>query len=238
MALYEKMAEQFNNWHRSNVKAQSLWRKVEEGKATYKEATEYSSLVGQGWSKVLLDNCKGAKSIDDIDEDVQMALKKAYSQSAYYSKNVQKLVNDRAGIGMRALEPAVNQNRIDGILERLAEGATDGKVLNDNTDWLLGKDVVENITRSAVSDTIEYNARKQTEAGLVSYIEREPGPGGCCEWCQSMAGRYVYGEQPSDFFLVHKDCNCVITYRPAKRRAEQITFTTRNGQRTRNVRRL
>lgn len=209
--MYEKLLDDFVNWVTSDDVIQKYWDKVNAGTASYSDAIKYSEKIGAKWSDLM-------KEIDLSDDesfsDIAESLRKSYRESAYYSKNVQQIVNQKAGIGLKVKEPSIDDDRISNLIEKLSENLED--------TWLLDKSVVENIARSAVTDTIEYNARFQQNAGLYSYIERDGS--NCCDWCRSMTGRYIYGEQPRDFFQVHKDCTCVITYRPSKRPVQKIRY--------------
>jgi len=37
--------------------------------------------------------------------------------------------------------------------------------------------------------------------------------GGCCEWCQKLAGIYEYGKHPKDIFKRHDNCTCLVTFK-------------------------
>ena len=210
---YTELLNEFKTWVVSDSKCQVLWSKVNNDRASYKDAENYSARVAKWWSDNLVKHY-GDADYSEVVKDISQSLKKAYSESAYYAKNVQGNINAKAKIGMKALEPHIDDTRITSLLEKLT---------TEDAKWLLDSDVVKNIARSAVTDTIQANARIQSEADLYSYIERDTGAG-CCDWCESVAGRYLYGEQPDDFFRVHKDCTCSITYMPSKERWQKITY--------------
>lgn len=216
---YDDLLANFKEWIVNDPQAQALWKKATEKRANYYDATRYAEHIGAKWSRLL------SQYTDDYIEhldDIEKSLLKAYSESAYYTKNVQTALNENAGIGMKALEPHINDNRVVNLIDKLA---------TDNASWLLDSDVISNLSRSAVSDTVQANARIQAKAGLPSYIERDTGAG-CCEWCESIAGRYEYGKQPSNFFAVHKDCTCTITFMPTKSKWQKITYGNNSGRTT------
>lgn len=208
MTKYDEMLEDFKKWVTTDKKAQALWEKINKGKANWNDAKKYAQSVGAKWSDLLEDTFKDTEDFKEYVEDIQKSLKKAYSESAYYVKSVQKITNDDAKIGIKVVEPKIDQERIDNFTQKLIEGSA---------LWLLGRDVIENITESAISDTIGYNARIQSEFGIKAYIERDTGSG-CCDWCESLAGRYEYGTEPEGFYQTHKDCTCVFHYTPRKMR--------------------
>lgn len=110
---------------------------------------------------------------------------------------------------MKALEPRFDKDRIDNFMKKLKE---------EEASWLLDSSAMQNIARQSVSDSMEANARIQSKAGLKTMMIRHEAAGGCCEWCKSMADgkEYAYGEQPNDFFAMHKDCGCYIEYITSK----------------------
>lgn len=224
MDYFELLIDNFKEWQSSNKQCQKMWEKVEQGISDYKDAEEYSKITAKWWSQNLKEIFPEKDYIKYSDE-IAKSLQKAYSQSAYYAKNVQGVINKNAQIGMKAIEPRIEEGRISTLLEKL---------VTDEADWLLDNDVVTNISRSAVTDTIKANANAQSKAGLYAYIERDAG-NGCCEWCSSVSGRYIYGEQPDDFFRVHKDCTCSITYKPSKQKWQKITYSYNNGRIRKNT---
>jgi hypothetical protein len=228
------MLSEFGKWQKSNnTEYSALWELVRAGKATYEDAQKYSRVVAGKWSELLkkyfgIDADIQGLTTDDIARDIENALNQCYRNSSYYASKVQEIINDSVKININAVEGKIDKSRISNLIEKLKAGedVTEEVLLTADTMWLIDKPVVENIAMSAVTDTIQANARLHTDAGLVPYIERKQGAGGCCKWCASVAGRFVYGEQPDDFFKIHKHCNCVITYMPSRDRWQRITYTT------------
>lgn len=156
-------------------------------------------------------------TLEEAAELIRPTLENAYRLVSGNSAVVQRTLNKNAGIGLNAVIPDVDEYRIDNLIEKLTGGSL------EDTGFLLAKDAMQNYARSAVTDTIKVNAAVHKEAGLKSYIERDPGFG-CCDWCDSVAGRYEYGKQPKDFFSVHKCCTCRILFMPTKRNWQKITY--------------
>lgn len=241
--LWQEMISEFMKWQSSDEKHNALYRKIREGKATYVDAQDYSKCIAKEWSHLLQKHVGvGAdlrgKTNDEVIQAIEMSLKRCYQNSSYYSSKVQEILNESVNIKIKAVEGKVDPTRISNLLEKLKAGedVSETMLVTLENQWLIEEPVVENISRSAVTDTIEANARLHTDAGLVSYIERKQGPGGCCDWCASVSGRYVYGEQPDDFFKVHKHCNCVITYMPSRGKWQKITYSTnKKGVRSKNT---
>lgn len=242
--VYQKMLSEFMKWQKSNDEEYAdLWELINTKKATYKDAQRYSKVVADKWSQLLMKyfgvdaDVKGLAP-KDIEECIENALKRCYANSSYYSSKVQEVINDSVNINVKAVEGKIDKSRIDNLIEKLRNGediANDVLITAENL-WLIEEGVVENISMSAVTDTLEANAKLHTDAGLTSYIERKQGSGGCCDWCSSVSGRFVYGEQPRDFFKIHKHCNCVINYMPSRQRWQKITYSTdAQGNRRKNT---
>lgn len=209
-----------------------LGRLIESGRADYMTMKQYAERLGDVLSRAL---GKAFNFADDefiadeiANELFGSTLRNAYRLTTRQSAIVQKSLNDSAGISINALTPNVNEERIINTVEKLTSAPF------GETKFLIGNDSLSNFCYSAVVDTIEENASFQREAGLKSYIERDPG-GGCCAWCESKAGRFEYGSQPKDFFAVHKDCTCVITFMPSKRNWAKITYKNDSSGRLRKI---
>lgn len=207
MVEYTELLDEFKKWLEKDDQSQKLWLKANLSKATYKDADRYASGIGKWWSEALTRSYGDADYSDAVSE-IEKSLRKTYSESAYYAKNVQAGVNKRAKIGMKALEPAIDESRITNLIDKLVA---------EDASFLFDTRVIQNIAKSAVSDTVKANARIQKKAGLTTTMTRHVGAGGCCAWCRSVAGGpYEYGDQPADFFSYHDDCSCWIEYSTSK----------------------
>ena len=41
-----------------------------------------------------------------------------------------------------------------------------------------------------------------------------------CKWCDNLAGRYEYGEEPEKIYRRHDNCGCVVTYENGRKRQD------------------
>ena len=71
---------------------------------------------------------------------------------------------------------------------------------------------IEHIVKSFYDDFVELNVRARADAGMKEMVIRE-ALGGCCEWCQKLAGIYEYGKHPKDIFKRHDNCTCLVTFK-------------------------
>lgn len=212
METYEGMLVSFKDWVTSDKSIKQLWTLNNNGQADYIDADTYARKVSKQWSNILT-SAYEPEEVARYSDEIARAYKKAYAESAYYSKNVQKGINAKLGVNMRAIEPKIDDEQIYNLI---------GVLDNEDTtlvmaSHLLSDSAIQPVTRSAVADTIKSNARMQSRSGLHAYVERDAGAG-CCAWCSSIAGRYEFGEQPKDFFAVHNGCTCTINYKPSRER--------------------
>ncbi len=136
-----------------------------------------------------------------------------------YAVELQTALNKEAGIGLKPKTNKVNQDRIDGLVNRLS---TEDNF--DDVKWIL-KDPVANFSRSVMDDFVMTNADFHAKAGLkpklTRYVNSEH-----CEWCDKIAGTYDY---PVDkiIYARHENCDCVVEYHPKDGRGIQNSHTKR-----------
>lgn len=80
---------------------------------------------------------------------------------------------------------------------------------------LFKDEAIKNVCRSMADDFIQENAEFRADSGLKTLIIRET-TGKSCEWCNSLAGVYEYGDHPDDVFRRHDGCDCIITFKSEK----------------------
>ena len=131
---------------------------------------------------------------------------------------IQKALNDNANIGIKPITPALNQDRIDGIINRVSS-----EPVYDDVAWILDEPVV-NFSQSIVDDSIKCNSEFQGKSGMSPKIIRKLA-GRCCEWCSRLAGTYVYPDVPKDVYRRHENCRCTVDYTPEKGRKSQNVWT-------------
>lgn len=128
------------------------------------------------------------------------------------------MLNEKAGIGMKAAFPGINQDRIKGIMDAVTaqENALDAAPY-------LGEPVT-NIMQHAVDDMARHNARTQYESGLQPKIIRS-GCAKCCDWCAALEGTYDYPVKNPDVYRRHEFCKCTIEFQPSRSRSRQNVHT-------------
>ena len=138
----------------------------------------------------------------------------AQSLIADVTELAQEQLNRAAGIGMKPIRPALDEDRVSGIVNRVSSEPY------EKAAWVLEEPVV-GFSQSVVCDAVEANAGLQARAGLSPKIRRTVA-GGCCDWCREVAGTYDYDDAPRDIYRRHAFCRCVVTYEPGDGRRQNV----------------
>ena len=190
-------------------------------KATYKTANEFAIEVGEILSKAL-----GASLIADKLPDGKMyyniaqrllsdVLGRNYEIISGYTRDVQKKLNTDAKISLKVQVPELNQDRIAGIVNRLAS-----EEKFEDVSWLFGESIV-NFSQSIIDDSIQKNAEFHYKSGLQPEIVRKSFFH-CCDWCQEVQGSYKYPRVPRDVYRRHQHCRCIVDYDPKSGKVKDI----------------
>lgn len=213
-----------------NIRAlQRIESRIQKKIATYADAEEASRQIGRALTTALKENLPDAltdgmlyRAIAEV--IVEQPMKAAGKDVARFAEEIQREMNESAGIGINPIVPKMNQDQIDGIITGIcnAESYETGK------DTLFAQ--TENCLEGYVDDFVRENADFQYKAGLSPTIERR-AQGNCCKWCSQLAGTYLYEEvknSGNDVFKRHKYCHCQILFNPGNgRRRRQDTHTKR-----------
>lgn len=142
-------------------------------------------------------------------------LKNNFDLVSDFSKEVQDILNQKSNISIKAISPELNQDRIDGIVNKISEydDFEKGK-------WLLMEPVI-NFTQAIVDDTIKTNADFQYKSGLSPKIIRKEA-GNCCDWCKEVVGVYEYPDVPKDVYRRHRFCRCTVDYVPGDGKIQNV----------------
>lgn len=220
-ALLEEVQDNFGQeFGKSEVVVKAL-KTLEAKKATYANANDFAIEVGEILSKALTTSVTADKLPDGkmyyniAKRLLEPVLQQNHELVADYSSKVQTILNEKAKISIAAQPVELNQDRINGFIERFSR---EDKF--DDVKWLLGDPIV-NFTQSIVDDSIKKNAEFHAKAGLQPKIVRKTA-GRCCKWCQSLAGSYNYPDVPKDVYRRHQNCRCTVDYKPGDGKKKNI----------------
>lgn len=222
--LLEEINKAFLSKSRESRILQDKLLALKNKKANYKDANEFAEELGEILADTFKENIKTENLPDGkmfyniaqriIDPNMHMT----FDMVGDYSRDVQAILNQKAGISIAALKADINQDRIDKIVEKVSsyDSYDDGK-------WLLDEPMI-NFSQSIVDSTIKKNADFHYSLGFKPKIVRRE-VGGCCKWCKDKAGVYDYEEVKdtgNDVFRRHRFCRCTVDYVPDKSRRQDV----------------
>ena len=220
-SLLKKIKSEFEGARLDNEVLKDLLSKLQHSKASYLDANQYAIEIGEILSKAL-----GASLTNETLPDGKMyyniaqrvltdVLGRNYELVSDYTEQVQKNLNSEAKIGLTAQVPELNQDRIDGLVNRLASEES-----FDDVKWLLDDPIV-NFSQSIVDDNIRKNVEFHHKVGLSPKIVRRV-VGHPCKWCKSLEGSYNYPEVPKDIYRRHGNCRCTVDYHPGNGKRQNV----------------
>lgn len=213
--LLEHLEKEFRAEYNLNGKIYDIKKAISDGTATYEDVNTYAVEVGKVLSKVFDDNIAadmlpdGRMYYNIAERILKPTLGKNYALVTDVAGQVQEALNKAAGIGIKNVKPAMNADRIYGLINKISTADDYNKV-----KWLTGEPIV-NFTQSVVDDCVKTNAEFHAKSGLKPRIIRT-NIGDCCEWCRALAGEYSYPDVPDDIYRRHENCRCTVIYTPKK----------------------
>lgn len=212
-ALLELLKKRFSEKIAVNPKIRALHKKITDGGGTYADAEEYARMIGQALAQTLGENLSsavlpGGKMYYNIAEKVLLPmLKENHTIVADAAEIVQRSLNQRAGLGIAAQKIQVNERKIKGIINKVADAEDFDKVA-----WVL-EEPVKNYSMGVVMDTIRANVDFQGKSGLTPVVVRR-ATSKCCEWCANLEGEYKYPTIKNEVYKRHERCRCTVEFDP------------------------
>lgn len=219
--LLEALLEEYGKEIETSEIIRFILEKIKEGSATYTDANAFAIEIGS-----ILSKAYGSKISSDVlpngkmyyniaDRLLRGTLTKSYEDVADVTVRIQEILNEKAKIGIKAIKPEINEDRIKGLIELVsaAEHYDDvGKTLGSS---------IENYTQSIVDDAIKANVEFHGKSGLSPVISRNVA-GNCCAWCARLVGNYSYPDVPKDVYRRHRNCRCTVDYDPGTGKRQNV----------------
>lgn len=218
--LFQKIKNDFNTKFSKSQKIKELYLRINNGVATYKEAQEFAVESGKILSESLQENLSSSILPDGrlyyniADRILRPMLENNYELISDVSVRVQTILNKKSNIGIKAIKPEMNEDKVQGIINIVS-----GKEKYDDIAYMVGDPIV-NFSQTIVDDAIKANADFQWKSGLTPKIIRTSS-GKCCEWCDKLAGVYDYEDVKNtgnNVFKRHKNCICLVEFTIEKNR--------------------
>ena len=197
-----------------------LSEKVGKGIASYKDVATVAERVGnhsaKSLKKVLTADAVpgGIMTWNVAEKTVGRQARLQYDLISETAVTVQKSLNQKAGLGLRAVVGDFDEDNIREILGRLSSGES----LKDLT-WLLDDPIVRN-AMSVADSAIRANADLERRSGMRPTVTRMPEYGACA-WCEDLAGTYDYDDvkdRGNEVWMRHNNCRCHILFDPTESR--------------------
>ena len=218
--IQRRFQEKLNRAERSGSHVRDIRRKLEAGTATFRDADLYAVEVGSMLSDSMMEVLQlnqmpnGQFYYNIAKRTLGQSLQDGYGLVSSVAAEVQEELNTANGIGLKAITPEANKERINGLVDKAVE-ALDQEALNK-----ILSAPVEIVLMSAVDDTVKTNAQYQSKAGLQPIIRRAT-VSKCCNWCEALAGTYKYPDNvPKDVYRRHQNCRCTVEYIGAGKRQD------------------
>lgn len=180
----------------------------------YPGAEDYAEEVGAALAEAFRRNLRADKLPEGkmfwniADRVIRPMLEEDHRLVADAAQQVQQALNQAAGLGLKAQRADLNEDKVSGILNKVAAAPDFEKVA-----WVLDEPV-KTFSRSVVDDTLKCNVDFQGKAGLRPKVIRT-AESHCCEWCARLDGVYEYPDVPKDVYRRHERCRCSVEYDPA-----------------------
>ena len=202
--LLEKVKETFEQ------EIAGIREDIKNGVKSYQEAYECAAKAGESLARSFGVNITaeilpdGMMYYNIADRVVRPMLKEEHQLASQAAVQAQTVANKAAGIGIKAQAAPFDEDRAQGIIDRVSSEPF------DSVKWLLGEPV-KTFAKNTVDQTIQKNVEFQGKSGLHPKIVRRASAG-ACEWCQAVAGTYEYPNVPGDVYRRHANCDCTVEY--------------------------
>lgn len=186
---------------------------LKNNNASYKEANDYAVALGE-ITKAAFDNNvnsavlpNGRMYYNIANSIIPKVLQSNFTDINKYCQEVQKLFNDNKGLTFNPVNVNINNDRLKGLIQSIADAENYDKVSKQFTESLI------NYGQSIVTDNIKANADFQYKTGKVLPVIRRMSTGECCKWCTSLVGTYKYTpDMDTAVFRRHANCRCLVEY--------------------------
>lgn len=235
--ILEEIEKNFEEYYKDpNVKR--IYKKIVDGTATYSDMQILSSLVAKhiykSTEKAYINALESGKLPNDklyeniVDKTMRPTLKDGHGLIVEACGDVQTDLNRKSGIKLNAVEPALNINKVDGLIYQIAN--TNNVRLSTT---VLGG-LIDTFCRSIVDDYVHANLEFQRESGLRPQISRTRGANSNskCEYCAALVytGDYKGPGMPAEIFRRHRYCHCNVLYNPMDGNKIQDVWSKREYQ--------
>lgn len=212
--LLKKILELFAEKTERDPTIAEILEHIDAGTATAEDVQRFAIALGGHESDALLDVLTpdvlpdGKMYYNIAERTVRPTIEQSHELFSEAAAQIQKQLNENAGIGLRAVTPKLDEDRVRGIIDKISDAP-----LFEDVRWVLNEPI-RVLVQSFADEFVKANAEFQADTGLSPTITRTVA-GGCCQWCRALAGKYTYqNDVPDDVYRRHAYCRCLVTYDP------------------------
>lgn len=124
--LLQRIESQYIQGIRESKKLEAIREKINKKNATYLDADEYAKEVADILAAAYDDNIteevlpNGTMYYNIASRVLEPTIKTAYEEISDVVMKIQTLLNEKASIGLKAVKPELNWDRVDGIINKLS----------------------------------------------------------------------------------------------------------------------
>ncbi|MBP3891478.1 MAG: hypothetical protein J6D29_04825 [Solobacterium sp.] len=219
--IKDELMSLFRKKYENDKKLESISNALSDG--DYNTANEYSIRLGELLGTTFKEGLSKEQfpegiTYEEAIEILPSLFGKDHEMVSNACVTVQNNLNKSAKIGIKAIKPEYNADRVYGLAKKISSYDD-----FDNALWVLEEPCV-NFSQDIVSDSMEENIEFQYESGMSPKIVRI-AESGCCEWCAGLEGEYDYDEVKNggiNVFARHANCRCTVTYEPGNGRRQNV----------------
>ena len=155
---------------------------------------------------------EGTMFFNIADRVMRPPIREAYSMVSDVADEVQNVANKKAGIGLKAVRPPIEEDRVKGLIDAVTSGEF------AQTEHFLDYPV-QCLVDHFADHHMEKNAEFLENTGIYTEVIRRASAN-CCEWCSERAGTYdgYRDAQENEAFARHDGCRCSVEIRSGKTR--------------------
>ncbi len=209
--LLDKIEKEFEREFQKNSTILEVLENIKNKTATYKDANKLSVETGKILSNAFKNNISkevlpdGKMYYNIANRVLNKTLNTNHNIVSNTTANIQTIINKSNGINVKGVSAELNQDRIDGLVEKVVSYDD-----YDKAKWVLNEPII-NFSQSIVDDTLKSNIKLHSDLGLKTKVVRKMS-GKCCEWCREVVGKYTYPDVPEDVYKRHRYCRCTTEY--------------------------
>ena len=219
--LLEAIQLEFRTEITKNKTIQEVQKLIKAGTSTYEQANNFAEEVGTLLAKAFKKKLSsdvlpdGKMYYNIADRILNETMNESYQLVSLATTKIQENLNKSAGLGLKAIKPELNQDRIDGLVNKISNAEK-----FDDVAWALDEPVI-NFHEAIVDDAVKANADFHAKAGLSPEIIRK-STGKCCDWCDAVVGVHKYPNVPEGVYRRHQYCRCTVEYDPKTGKRQNV----------------